>query len=101
LVRRVKVITARVEDRYIRDLREIEKAEKTDRAEVVRRLLAEGIREWKLHRALGMLRKHAITLRRAAKIAGLSYREMLDAASQAGIDSGYGLKNLEKDLKRL
>lgn len=48
----VEVVSTRVSDDMARDLVEIEKEEKADRATVVRKLLAKAISHWKLERAL-------------------------------------------------
>ncbi|PIV69669.1 MAG: hypothetical protein COS08_04305 [Euryarchaeota archaeon CG01_land_8_20_14_3_00_38_12] len=95
----MRVVTTRVSDEFFRNLKEIEQDEHAERAEVVRRLLADAIKRWKLKRSLRMLREHKITLRKAAVIADISYVEMFDRASEAGIDIGYSLSDLEKDVK--
>lgn len=97
----MKVITTRVSEKYFEDLQEIEKELQAERAEVVRRLLAEAIKRWKIRKVLELLREHKITLRKAASIAEVSYVEMLDLTSEAGIDIGYSLSDLNKDVERL
>ena len=95
----MKVISARIEDKYFKDLKEIEKEEKADRAEVTRKLLARAIKEWKRQKALSLLKDHEVTIRKAAKIAEVSYAKMLDLASKNDIDIGYSLEDLEKDTR--
>ena len=97
----MKVITSRISDEYFNDLKMIEKDEHADRAEVIRKLLAKGIKEWKLNKAIELLREHKVTIRKGAKIAAVSYIEMLDLASKHGIDIGYSLEDLEKDFGNL
>ena len=94
----MKVITARIEDKYFEDLEMIEKEEQTERAEVMRKLLAKAIKEWKIKKALELLKERKATFRKAAELADVSYVEMMDLASKADIDSGYSLKDLKKDL---
>jgi predicted HTH domain antitoxin len=94
----MKVITARIEDKDFEDLRLIEKIEQTDRAEVMRKLIACAVREWKIKKALELLRAHKITIRKAAESAGVPYIEMLDAVSKNKIEIGYTLKNMRADL---
>ena len=94
----MKVITARIEDKYFEDLKKIEKEEQTERAEVMRKLLASAIKEWKTKKALDLLKEHKITIRKAAALAEASYVEMLDLASKADIDIGYTLKELREDI---
>jgi len=95
----MKVITARIADENFKDLKLIEKEEQADRAEVVRRLLSEAIKRWKIKKALELLKEHKVTLRKAAAMAGVSYIEMLDLASEQKIDIGYSLEELEKDTR--
>jgi len=77
----MKVVTIRIEDGYFEDLKKIEKEEKRDRAEVMRRLLAQSIKEWKIQKALDLLKKRKITIRKASSLAGVSYVEMIDLIS--------------------
>lgn len=97
----MKVVTARIEDDYFKDLKEIEKDEQTDRAEVVRKLLAKAIKDWKAKKALELLKERKVTIRKAAALAGVSYVEVLDLMAKAGIDTGYTLKDLGRDLEAL
>jgi predicted HTH domain antitoxin len=91
------VITARVPEDLIKDLERIEREEHSDRAEVIRKLVAKAVREWKLQKALDMLKGHKVSYRRAAKMAGVTYVEMLGCAAEAGMDIGYSLEDLRKD----
>ena len=96
----MKYITIRIEEEYIKDLKRIEKEEKIDRAMAIRRLLARAIKEWKIERALGLVRQRKLTIRKAAEFIGISYMEMLDLIAKADIDIGYGMANLRKDMRR-
>jgi predicted HTH domain antitoxin len=96
----MKVVTTRIEDKYFEDLKRIEKEEKIERAEVMRKLLARAIKEWKIKKALELLKERKVTIRKAASIAELSYVEILDLVSKHDISIGYGVKELKKDLKR-
>ncbi len=97
----MKVVTVRIEDEYFEGLKEIEKDEQTERAEVVRKLLAKAIKDWKTEKALQLLKERRITIRKAAGLAGVSYIELLDLASKADIDIGYTVKDLHMDLRGL
>jgi len=87
----MEVITARIEDKYLDDLEMIENEEQIDRAEAIRKLLAKAIKEWKIEKALELIKSRRITIRKAAELAGVSYIQMYDLISQAGIDIGYSL----------
>lgn len=94
----MKVITARIEDKYFEDMKIIEKEEQTDMAVVMRKLLSVAIKEWKIKRALELLKKRKVTIRKAAEIAGVSYVEMYDLIAKADIDIGYSVEDLKKDF---
>ncbi len=81
-------------------IEEIEKDEKSERAEVVRRLLDKAVHEWRLVKALRMIQEGRWTVRRAAAFAGLRYYEMLDRMAETGVDSGPTLKELREGLDR-
>jgi len=95
----MKTITARIKDKHFKDLKKIEIEEQADKAEIIRKLLAKSIHEWKKEKALEMLKKHKVTMRGAAKFVGVSYVEMMDLASKEDIDIGYSLDDLQKDLE--
>lgn len=96
----MKVITGRVPEIIFKDLRTIEEEEHSDRATIIRKLLAEGIKQWKINRAIELLRKHKATIRKAASLAGVTYVEMLDLASKHNIDIGYSLEESERNSRR-
>ena len=96
----MKVITVRIEDKYLEDLKRIEMEEHVDRAEVMRKLMASSIKEWKIKKALQLLKEQKVTIRKAAALAEVSYAEMLDLSSRLDINIGYGLEELRRDTKR-
>jgi predicted HTH domain antitoxin len=80
-------------------LKEIEEEEKTDRATVIRKLLVRGIKQWKIERALRLYREGKATLWRAARLAGVTLREMMEMAAKEGIQFQYTPKDLEEDIE--
>jgi predicted HTH domain antitoxin len=83
-------------------LKEIEywsKKERTDTTAFILRLIDEGLREWKLHKALGMYKNQEISLWRAAEIAGVSLAEMLSELPKQKIVFQYDLEELKEDLE--
>jgi predicted HTH domain antitoxin len=97
----LETITARVPEELIRDLKRIEGEERTERAEVIRRLLAEAIGEWKLRKALEMIRERKASMRAAARFAGIRYIELLDRVEKEAIPLDYTLSDLRADLEAL
>lgn len=96
----IETISVRLDQKLIKEVKSIEEETKSDRSEVIRRLLDQAVKEWKLKRALEMLRKGEISIGKAAEISGVTLYEMIKFADDAGILLGYSEKDLEKDLKR-
>ncbi|MBI4210695.1 MAG: UPF0175 family protein [Candidatus Diapherotrites archaeon] len=97
----MQVVTTRLDDKDLKELSEIENAEKADRAIVIRKLLARGTMAWRLESAVKKLRDREISIRKAAELARLPYSEMLDIMERENIDSGYTLKDLYGDFGKL
>jgi predicted HTH domain antitoxin len=97
-VNKLQTITTRVPDEIYQDIKRIESEEKAERAEVIRRLLDEAIKRRKLKRAMDAMREGKMTLRSAAKSAGLTYVEMMDEVEKAGIPMDYTMADLQLDL---
>ena len=95
----MKEITARIDEKDFKTLKQIEEEEKTELAGVLRKLLSASLTEWKIKKALELLKEHKITIRKAASFAEISYTEMLDLMSKKDIDMGYTLQDLKKDIK--
>jgi predicted HTH domain antitoxin len=93
-----EIVSTRIPDEVARDLKEIEE-EKTDRATVIRKLLVRGINQWKIERALRLYRKGKATLWRAARLADVTLREMMEMAAKEGIQFQYTPKDLEEDIE--
>ena len=96
---KTKTITTRVPEDLFREIKEIGEVEKIDRTEVVKRLLSSAAKHWKKERALNLLRDGKVTLRRAAKIAEVTYVEMLDLSSQVDIAIKMEPEDVIKDLE--
>jgi len=96
----MEVLTTRIPEDLLEAIREIERDERAERAEVVRRLLDRAVHEWKLAKALRMISEGRWTVRRAAKFAGLGYHEILEKMSEQGIDSGPSVKGIREAFDR-
>ena len=93
-------VSFRLKENMMKDLRDIERKMHIDRSEVVRRLLNEAIKEWKLNNALEDLSKHKISIGKAAENAEISLSEIIEKASDKGVNwMGYSDEDLERDLK--
>lgn len=97
----METVTTRIPEDDEVALGELEDEMSADRSEVLRRLIRQGLSDWKKEKALEQLREHTITLRKAAELADVSYVEMLSLAVEEGIDTGYTTDDLERDLDRI
>jgi len=94
-----EIVSTRVPDDMAKDLEEIEKEEKTDRATVVRKLLARAIAQWKLEKALTLYSDGKVTLWKAAKIADLSLWEIMDIIKERKIPFRYTCEDFRQDFE--
>ncbi|MBI4170556.1 MAG: UPF0175 family protein [Candidatus Aenigmarchaeota archaeon] len=84
----------------MKDVEKVEKEEHTDRAEAVRKLLSHAIKEWKMKKALELLKDHKISYRKAAEIAEVPYMELWDTAVKHGIDIGLTSEEAKRDIEK-
>lgn len=94
-------LNIRVAPRMVEELEEIAREENLAKTDVARRLLSEGIRRWKLERAIKLYREGRVTKERAAEIAEVPLYEMLDAIRQRGVPSRYTLEDAIEDMKEI
>ncbi len=95
-----EIISTRVPEDMAKNLEEIEKEEKTDRATVVRKLLAKAIADRKLEGALTLYSGGKVTLWKASKIAGLSLWEMMEIVRQRKISFQYSYEDFREDFEK-
>jgi predicted HTH domain antitoxin len=95
----LKPLAVRVPAELEREILEITKTEKIDKATVVRNLLEIGITEWRKQTALELLQKGKTTFAQAADIAKLSLWEFADLVKQHNIEwIRYTPEDVEKDF---
>ena len=95
-------ISVRFDKNLIDDLLRIERKWKADRSEVVRRLLSEAIKNWKLENCISEIREHKMSIGKAAEDCEVSIWEMLAILKEKNIDwTGYSDKDLQRDLSIL
>ena len=71
-------ISARIDKDLAKEIEKIVREKGIDRSTVIRELLYIGLKEYKLRKALELVRERKVTVWKAAEIAGLTYREMLE-----------------------
>lgn len=95
-------ISVRLGSDILKELAEVENRWRTDRSEVVRRLLVSSIQELKIKNALEDVAAHKLSIGKASEKCGISLWEMLELLKEKNIDwVGYSDEDLERDLKLL
>ena len=93
-------ISARVPEDLEAELEEYVESERLDRSTAVRKLLSEGLEEWRRERALERFGAGELSLTKAADLAGLSVWEFADLVADAD-DAWVSAEHLEADLDAL
>lgn len=93
-------ISARVPDELEAELEAYLEEENLDRSTAVRKLLIEGLEDWREERALRKLEAGEITFARAAELAGLSVWELAVLAEERDV-TWVDSDHLEADLEDL
>lgn len=96
----LKPLAVRVPAEIEKEIQEIIKEEKLDKATVVRNLLEIGITEWRKQTAIDLLQKGKVTFAKAADIAKLSLWEFADLVKQRNVEwVRYEPADVEKEFK--
>lgn len=93
-------VSARLPDDLEEELEAYLEAEKVDRSTAVRKLLAEGLEEWRRERALQKLDAGEVTFVRAAELADMSVWDFAQLAKERDV-TWVGGEHLEGDLEAL
>jgi len=91
-------LNLRVPESIVDELEQIAAEEQVDRTAIVRRLLVDGMRRWRLERALRLYEQGQLTKERAAELAGVSIYEVMDALRERGAAAQYTIAELQEDL---
>lgn len=97
----MKPVSTRIPATDEATLQQLEEAWDATRSEVLRRLIHQGLEDWRYHHALEQLHEHEITIRQAANQANCTYPEMLALTADEGTEIGYTERDLVQDLDRL
>lgn len=93
-------ISTRVPDDLEAELEEYLEEERLDRSTAVRKLLAEGLEEWRRDRALERLAAGEVTVAKAAELADTSVWEITRLAAERDL-TWVSDDHLETDLEEL
>lgn len=93
-------ISARVPDDLEEQLEAYLEAEQLDRSTAVRKLLSEGLEDWRREQALAKLESGEVTFARAAELAGMSVWDFAVLAGERDV-TWVGGEHLAADLDAL
>ncbi len=93
-------ISVRLDKSTLKEVEFLMKEYKTDKSEVMRRLLGRGLKQAKLEKVLELLRQHKISIGKAAKLADVTIYEMIEFCKKNEIRIGYTTEDLRHDLER-
>jgi predicted HTH domain antitoxin len=95
----LKPLAVRVPAELDKEISEIIKKEKLDKATIVRNLLETGITEWRKQTAIELLSKGKVTFAQAADIAKLSLWELADLLKKNNVEwVRFDPEELEQDF---
>ena len=77
---------------------QLAKEEGLDRSAFVKKMLRQGVKEFKLSRALTAYRRGKVSLSRAAEIAEMSVRDILSFLAAEKVELNYDLEELQQDM---
>ena len=91
-------ISARIDKNLAKEIERIVRERGVDKSTVIRELLYAGLKDYKLRKALELLRERKITVWKAAEIAGLSYREMLEKLKEHNVPFPITVEELAREI---
>ncbi|KAF5414314.1 MAG: hypothetical protein C5S48_08875 [Candidatus Methanogaster sp.] len=95
----MKTISVRLPEQYLHGIEEACKLEIVDKGTMLRKLIGTGLREYRTKKALELYRCGEISLWKAAKMAGITYRGALEELKRSNIPFQYEKEDLEADIR--
>ena len=95
----LEAVTARLPRDMLREVERLAKKMKVDRSELIRRLLDFALQQKRIEEAVQAYQEGTVTLWKAAEMAGLSLREMMELARARKIAVPYTIDELRRDIE--
>lgn len=96
-----KLITTRIPDEFVLELKKISEKENLDTSAVIRRLLAKAIKEWRLQYALDRYSEGEFSFGQTAEFAEVSLWDLPLLLKKHNMPMNYDLEELGEDLKTI
>ncbi len=91
--------SVRLPEDVIQEIEKMSREEGIEKGTLIRKLLTESLREYRIKKAMEMYREGKTSLWKAAEIAGITYREALEELKKRSIPFRYDLEDLEIDME--
>ncbi len=95
----MKTISVRLPEQYLHEIEEACKQEVLDKGTMLRKLIGEALREYHIKKAFDLYSEGKISLWKAARMAGLTYRGALEELKKRNIPFRYEKEDLAEDIK--
>lgn len=95
----MKTISIRLPEQYIHDIEDACKQEVLDKGTMLRKLIGEALREYRIKKAFESYSEGKISLWKAAKKAGITYRAALEELKKRNLPFRYEKEDLDADIK--
>jgi len=90
--------SVRLPKEMVEEIERLSKEEGIDKGTLIRKLISESLKEYKIKKVLELYREGKVSLWKAAEIAGITYREALEELKKRDIPFRYDLEDLEVDI---
>ncbi len=95
----MNVISVRSTSDLERKIRKLMEFEKSDKSSIIRKALEKGVNEELKRLALNLYIERKVSLAKAAEIAEISVRELLELIKERGLSLNITVEDLRKDFK--
>ncbi|MCK5723470.1 MAG: UPF0175 family protein [Gammaproteobacteria bacterium] len=95
----METVSVRLPEKYLREIEEACKQEVVDKATMLRRLVDNGLIEYRSKKAFESYREGKVSLWKAAKMAGMTYRGALEELKKRNIPFRYEKEDLDVDIQ--
>ncbi len=94
----LEAVTTRLPKEMLSEIERLAQREKVDRSELIRRLLDFALKQKRVEEAVQAYQDGRVTLWKAAEMAGVSLRRMMEIVKEKKIPVSYTLDDLKRDL---
>ncbi len=95
----METVSVRLPEKYLHEIEEACMQEVIDKATMMRRLIETGLNEYRAKKAFESYREGKVSLWKAAKMAGMTYRGALEEIKKRNIPFRYEKEDLDVDIQ--